>query len=236
VGRPGVKPLLACDTESVARELIEICGESATPPASGLLLAVDSRGWKSRLRTRLPHIRFTVIEFDRAFAETRPLVSLPCGDREFDIVIALDVAAMLPRPQRRSFHTELERVSRQLAVNAMPLGTDLQAMIIRGLLSLHQRRFGVAHRELSTVLANGLPTPDEAMQWVVPQANVELMYAGDVTEFQRIAERLMVSNPVTGWLTTIAARADARSTRSNFGLETVPMRRHRRMFLLSARK
>ncbi|MBI5058487.1 hypothetical protein HZB60_01760 [candidate division KSB1 bacterium] len=58
---------------------------------------------------------------------------------------------------------------------------------------------------------------------------MKVLYAGDVTEFRSTAKCLILSSRLSSWIEKIAARADAGDARCNLGLETVPMRRHRKM-------
>ncbi len=226
-----LKGLVACDAADVVKHLATLCGSSEPPLSDGILLVTDRTPWKSLLRSAIPGCKFEIFEIPTTRELIQAPLSLPVEDQASDLVISLDIAAILPKQHRRSFYQATIRAAKRVAVNAAPLGTDLQMLVDRSLDKLYFEKLGVHHEELQAHLLHGLPTPDEAFGWVNHGDNVDIFYAGDVDWYRKRAELLIGSGKWTRLLTNLAARHESTEPALVFELETVPMRRHRRLFM-----
>ncbi|MBL0060907.1 MAG: hypothetical protein IPP40_05305 [bacterium] len=121
---------------------------------------------------------------------------------------------------------------------ACPLGTDLQKTIYRSL-----EKFAVELQlsipELTEAVKHGLPTPPDAASWAHGFSDLDLFYAGDVAFFQEQATRFLEQSKLSplrrSWHKLTSAHAPSASE-MDLPPETVPMRRHRRLYLLIRKK
>ncbi|HEY3295918.1 MAG TPA: hypothetical protein VGL38_10805 [bacterium] len=224
-------PLSSLDADDAAGHLANLLGSLAPVPQTVLLIADNYHPLLRKLKRRLPNVAWRTLSEPVAPAEP---FRLPLADRETDAVVVVDVIASLPRERRPGLVREALRIARRDALIAAPLGTDLQRLIEESLTRFHRQLLGTDHPWLAAHLAFGLPTPDEAFSWVRHGEDADMFYAGDVIAYQRMAEHVIRSAP-SGHIATLLAQVSKHllfiTGRTELDLETVPMRRHRRLYL-----
>ena len=226
--------LVSCDAADAAYTAAALVSGATPPFESALIVGTDPRAFAKALTAYLPHLTLSVHAPDPAASE----LTLPFADQHADLVIGLDILALLPKAQRPLFFRELARVARRELLAAEPLGTDLQLLIDRSLSTLYHDRFRNVHPDLARLVNYGLPNPQDAFSWLHHGEDADLFYAGDVAAYQATAEHI-IRRAQWGWLRSIPLRlmnpAPLESDASLREPETVPRRRHRRMFLFLRR-
>ncbi|MBK6766253.1 MAG: hypothetical protein IPG71_08025 [bacterium] len=153
-----------------------------------------------------------------------------------DVIVSWDVVHTLPSTDRAHYVTALAQAANRELIIACPLGTDLQTAIYRSLAKLCAETKWPVPAEIALAAKHGLPTPQEAASWAHGFADLDLFYAGDVAFFQaRTTEHILRAN--LSPLRKLSAKLGLRSgppvePEAPLFPETVPMRRHRRLFLL----
>lgn len=153
-----------------------------------------------------------------------------------DVLISWDVVQALPGPERRLYVKRLAALAKRELLVACPLGTDLQTAIYRSLAKLCAETRQPVPEEIAFAVKHGLPTPQEAASWAHGFPDLDLFYAGDVAFFQSRATELL-SRSALGPLKRLHHHL-LKSSRPHLEPEaalppeTVPMRRHRRLFLV----
>ncbi len=223
--------LISCDAADAAYTAAALLTGATPPFETALIVGPDTRAFAKSLAAYLPHLELSVHAPDPAASDLK----LPFADQHADLVIGLDILALLPKAQRPLFFRELAHVARRELLAAEPLGTDLQLLIDRSLSTLCYDLFREIHPDLAKLVDYGLPNPQDAFSWLQHGEDADLFYAGDVTVYQAAAEHL-IRRAQLGWLRSIPLRlakpAPLESDASLREPETVPRRRHRRMFLL----
>ncbi|MCB9366125.1 MAG: hypothetical protein H6506_02995 [Calditrichaeota bacterium] len=161
--------------------------------------------------------------------------SVVATEQDADVVVSWDEIHLLPATQRREFVAECAKRAKRELLIACPLGTELQAMIYASL-AKHCRELDLpVPAELGSALTHGLPDPVDAASWAHGFSDFDLFYAGDVTYFQHQATRFLVdaaSSPLRKLLLKLPSANAPSQAEEPLPPETVPMRRHRRLFLL----
>jgi hypothetical protein len=226
--------LSAVDAAPASAHVNQLLNDAAAQ--SVLVVTAHPEAWQKPLRAALQQSRR---RFEFCVWDHEHPLPLKAPTHHFDAVVALDVAALLPKNLRRDFHQELTRVAKIAVVNCGPLGTELQHAFFKNLSTQYRERFRHELVALALPLREGLPVPDEVFTWVGIDEVIEIFYSGDLAAFQQQAERLIHT---AGWLQPLhsfirRAQTLSRETPRELNeLETVPMRRHRRFYLYSKRK
>lgn len=193
-------------------------------------LLVDETRLFASVAVHGPHAE----ELARQLRTHMPRVSLLPGELTADVVLSLDAIHLLPPADRANEVTRLAQFARRELIVACPLGTDLQTTIYRSLAKQARESSLLVPTEIAQALLYGLPTPTDAANWAHGFNNLDLFYAGDVAYFQDRATRFLVEATLPAWRRLLSPLA----IRSNFAAEeplppeTVPMRRHRRLFMI----
>ncbi len=223
--------LSSLDATDAASHLTQILEAVQPPPQNALLIAEDVRPLVRRLKRRLPRVSWQTLEFN---PQTGASSTLPMADREWDAVVAADVMASLPRDKRPQLFRELVRMARRDVLVTAPFGTDLQRLVEKSLADFHRKLLNADHPWLAAHLTFGLPTPDEVFTWVRHGEDADIFYAGEVIAYQRMAEHA-IRSASAGTIATLfmqfTKHLGYETGREKLELETVPMRRHRRLYL-----
>jgi hypothetical protein len=220
--------LASLDAEDVAVHLAAILTSQRPAPQTALLIAEDSRPMRRILQRLFPDTRWQCVEVPAHGSLN--FGTIP--DSGFDAVVLLDVIATVPVDERLSLVRECVRIARRDALVAAPLGTDLQKSIEESLAKYHRELLGKDHPWIAVHLKHGLPVPEEALSWTEPSWVSDLFFAGDVTVYREAAERAIraaASGPMTRLLAHFNKYLLFETGRLE--LESVPMRRHRRLYL-----
>lgn len=226
--------LLSCDATDAAYTAAALLTGATPRFETALLVGTDTRAFAKSLAAYLPHLQWSVYAPNPAAVGLK----LPFADQHADLVIGLDILALLPKAQRPLFFRELARVAHRELLAVEPLGTDLQLLIDRSLSHLYHNLFRDVHPDLARLVDYGLPNPQDAFSWLRHGEDADLFYAGDVAAYQAAAEHI-IRRAHVGWLRSIllslAKPALLESDASLREPETVPRRRHRRMFVFLRR-
>lgn len=89
---------------------------------------------------------------------------LPFKDKEFDVVVCVDVLEHVPKPQRTALIKEMRRVAKYQLICSAPFGTDEHITAEKKLYQhlIDQKKEAAFLKEH---IERGLPTPDEVEQW-----------------------------------------------------------------------
>lgn len=161
-----------------------------------------------------------------------PLLSLASNPAE--VAISCDAVHLLPHHGRASYVKEVVASAKREAIIVCPLGTELQRTIYRSLQSLAAEK-NIVVPEISDALRHGLPTPTDAASWAHGYADIDLFYAGDVAFFQEQSTRFLsqFGQPfLLKSLRKLIGQSAPAAIEADLPPETVPMRRHRRLYLL----
>lgn len=204
------------DLTSSARYLADLLKEAEPPFASLALVGSHAVELAAELRVILPG---TPIAPDESPA---------------DVVVSFDAIHLLPQNERTEYVKRIaSRASREVII-ACPLGTELQKTICRSLEKL-AREQKILLNELTDALAFGLPTPTDAASWAHGCPDIDLFYAGDVAFFQEQTTRFLWQSklsPLRRRLQRLTSANAPSAVEADLPPETVPMRRHRRLYLL----
>ena len=208
------------DSSSSARYLADLLQE-ADPPFTSIALIGQNANILSELLQ--PLLQGTTIT---------------CGEISADVLISFDTVHHLPTSERTAYVKQLAALAKRELIIACPLGTDLQKTIYRSL-----EKFAVELQlsisELTEAVKHGLPTPSEAASWAHGYSDLDLFYAGDVAFVQEQATRFLEQSKLSPlrrrWHKITSAHAPSASE-MELPPETVPMRRHRRLYLLIRKK
>lgn len=167
-----------------------------------------------------------------------PNASITIGEAQADVMISFDVVHRIPAPERNAYVKKLAELANRELIIACPLGTDLQKSIYASL-DRFAAELQLNIAELSETVKHGLPTPTEAASWAHGYSDLDLFYAGDVAFFQEKATRFLEQSKLSplrrSWHKITSAHATSASEMA-LPPETVPMRRHRRLYLLIRKK
>lgn len=158
------------------------------------------------------------------------------AEAKADVVVSWDVIHTLPIADRTAYVKRLATLAKRELIVACPLGTELQTAVYRSLANLCTETRQPMPEEVARAVKHGLPTPQDAANWAHGFPDLDLFYAGDVAFFQTRATDYL-SRISLGPLRRLQHRL-LKSPGPNFEPEavlppeTVPMRRHRRMFLV----
>ena len=224
-------PLSSLDAADAAGHLAEILREADPPLKTALLMAPQMRPVLRYLKRRLPEVQWRTMRLPSPY-EAQAHLSL--ADGEVDAVVSLDNLSLQPRDSRPLWFREMVRVARCEVLVAEPLGTDLQRVIEDSLARYYRGIMGTDHPELAAHLAFGLPDPEEVFHWIEHGEDADIFYAGDVIAYQEMAEHVIrsaFSGKIAALLSHITKHMLFDIKRTGLELETVPMRRHRRLYL-----
>jgi hypothetical protein len=230
----GARPLklVSCDAADAAFTIAALIADADPPFRSVLVVGADIKTFVKALAIHVPRLALI------GHLLTPGDVVIPYADRQFDLVIDLDFLALLPVAQRSVFYRELVRVADRECVAAEPLGTDLQVLIDRSLINLYGELFRAVHTELTMIVDYGLPNPHQASSWLRHGEDADMFYAGDVVAYQQTAE-LLIRRAHQRWWSSLFGRvsphAHSLSEPALRQPDTVPRRRHRRLFLFFRR-
>jgi hypothetical protein len=222
--RPSARALTGIDGEFAARHARLILDGEFT---SLLACAVDGDRFFDALLREFPSSMLTVRQI--APGELPP----PTNDT-FDAVVTLDLLSALPRSQRGAGWMQLDSMAKSQSLICEPLGTSLQLTFLRSLRDLMAARELVPDDALQRMLAAGLPTPEEALAWAQNDSGMDIFFAGNTNCFQSAAERSIAAagkNRLLGLLIKRAGLDNPGGGATDLEPETVPMRRHRRLYL-----
>ena len=204
------------DSSSSARYLADLLQDADPPLTSIALIGTNANVLSELMQPLLPGTTIT------------------CGEILADVVISFDAVHHLPISERKTYVKKLADLAKREVIVACPLGTDLQKTIYRSL-----EKFAVELQlsitELTEGVKHGLPTPPDAASWAHGYSDLDLFYAGDVAFFQEQATRYLEQSKLSplrrSWHKIMSAHAPSASE-MDLPPETVPMRRHRRLYLL----
>ena len=228
--------VVSCDGAAAAEIVAALIADADPPFQTALVVGHDIEAFARNLGKHRPQLALTT-------HEVRPeeLIrnsKLPFSDRQFDLVVDLDLLALLPGDQRPLLFREFLRIAGRESLVAEPLGTDLQLLIDRSLIKLFRELYNSVHTELASHVDYGLPNPQAVFSWLRHGEDADIFYAGDVLAYRQWAEQ-SVRRASQGWLRSLAARMSDRTfdlTDPSLQIpETVPRRRHRRLFFLVRR-
>lgn len=229
-----VRWLPSCDAGEAAENIATLLQAAGMPLNSAFLMSDVEKPVLKTLRKRLPDMQWQ--RYGLPSESSNYL--LPFADGEFDAVVALDSLARIGPADRKILAREFVRCARRLVVIAVPLGTDLQRMTEESLLKFIRDTPRSDHPVLAAHLKHGLPTPDEAFSWVGPDEEMDIYYGGDVESYRRTAEHFIRVDHAgfpSRWILQLTNHLVPESGRVTLELESVPMRRHRRLYLLMKR-
>lgn len=152
-----------------------------------------------------------------------------------DVIVSWDEIHLLKASERSAHVSRLADLVRRELIIACPLGTDLQLTIYRSLAKLAQDLREEVPSEIALALQYGLPDPVNAASWAHGFLDIDLFYAGDVLYYHEQATRhLYMAQMSTLRKVMLKFSVPHAHSVSEEPLppETVPMRRHRRLFLL----
>lgn len=162
--------------------------------------------------------------------------SVVAAERAADVIISWDVVHQLPKEERHAYVAKLAALARRELLIVCPLGTDLQTLIYRSLVKLANEQRLEPPLEVTQAALYGLPTPQDAANWAHGFPDLDLFYAGDVAYFQEQATQFIARaslNPVRKlWHSLFTPAGSESAFEAPLPPETVPMRRHRRLYLL----
>ncbi len=204
------------DLASSATYLAELLNEAQPPFASVAIVGDNAAQLADKLREK-----FAVVA---------------AAEQPADVVISWDVVHQLPKDERRAYVMRLAALAKRELLIVCPLGTDLQTLIYRSLAKLANEQQLEPPREVIQAVQHGLPTPQDAANWAHGFPDLDLFYAGDVAFFQEQATHFIARtslNPFRKLWHSLSAPVDSESAvEAPLPPETVPMRRHRRLYLL----
>jgi hypothetical protein len=216
--------LTGIDGDFAAAHVREILAASFD---SLLVIAVNGERFFEAIQTQFPQADITL-------RPAQPGSLPPLPDAKFDAVICFDLLSTLPKSKRASAWSALDQRAGKQSLFAEPLGTDLQQMIFRSLLEFIRERELPADPVMINVLREGLPVPEETLSWPPDHSGIELCFAGDVNYFRTAAERSIAAagkSKLFGLLLQKAGLDNPEGGATDLEPETVPMRRHRRLYL-----
>jgi len=193
------------------------------------LLIDDTRLFAS-IAVHGPHAQ----ELARQLRTHMPRVSILPGEMTADVVISFDALHLLPPADRTNEVARLAQLARRELVIACPLGTELQITIYRSLAKQARESNLEAPADIAQAIQYGLPSPTDAAGWAHGFKSLDLFYAGDVAFFQDSATRFLAEAALPQWrkmLNPFLHRSTF-ATEEPLPPETVPMRRHRRLFMI----
>lgn len=205
------------DRDSSARYLADLIADADPPMQSLSLIGPRAADLAPRVKS------------------LRPDLSVNVGDTAADVVVSFDAIHLLPASTRTKAVQGIAALAGREIIIACPLGTDLQLTIMRSLVKLAREHGVPVPDDLNLPLQHGLPTPPDAAGWAHGVSDLDLFYAGDVAFFQDCATRHLAGAALPAWRRTLLkfAAPDVTSVAEQpLSPETVPMRRHRRLFLI----
>ncbi len=205
------------DQISCAQHIADLLG-GADPPFQSVSLIGEKAG---RLAKNL--------------AAHLPAMQMVVAEQPADVALSFDSIHVLPVNQRAAHVEKIAALAKREAIIACPLGTDLQITIYRSLEKLAHEQNQSPPTELTEAVAHGLPTPQDAASWAHGYNDLDLFYAGDVAYFQDQATRFLfkqAQSPLRRALLRLTSAHAPSVTELPLPPETVPMRRHRRLFLI----
>ncbi|MCB1059216.1 MAG: hypothetical protein KDB65_03200 [Calditrichaeota bacterium] len=164
-----------------------------------------------------------------------PDLEIKQGEQQADVVFSFDIVHTLPAAERAQYVKRIAALAKREAVIAAPLGTELQTTIYRSLEKLALELKLSSPEELALALRHGIPTPQDAASWAHGFTDLDLFYAGDVAYFQEMATQFLyksAQSPLRRALMTLTSTHATSPAEMPLPPETVPMRRHRRLFLI----
>jgi hypothetical protein len=225
-----LRNLAGCDAGEAAASLAALLNGVSPNLQSGLLITgAEARPLRQILGKRIPAVDWLI---------QPPGAERNFPERHFDVAVTLDSPAALDPRQRKPLVRDLVRVCRHAALIAVPLGTDLQRAILQSLQKFYRECSGSDAPDLAEQLKHGLPNPAEAFSWVDAGESLDIFYGGDVVAFQQRAEHLIRLNHAgfpASYFLRLTEHLRPETLRVTLDLETVPMRRHRRLFLILKR-
>lgn len=126
-----------------------------------------------------------------------PGAPLPFADRDFDVVVALDVLEHVPAAAREAWLGEAWRVAGRWLLLANPFATPGVAEADRWLFGLIRERWGYDHRFLAEHLAHGHPDLAATRRWFIDRgASVAVVPSGHLPTWLLLqAANAMLSHP-----------------------------------------
>lgn len=205
------------DLRSSARYITDLLQEPEQPFKSASLQCAHSEPLARELTAILPGL------------------NIVSSEANADVAISYDLIHLLP-PLKRTEHVKrlAELANREILI-ACPLGTDLQISIYRSLAKLVREQNLEPIDELNKVLEYGLPTPQDAANWAHGFTDLDFFYAGDVAFFQEQSTQFLWLSALSPWRRMLRKLNSAHApsvSEEPLPPETVPMRRHRRLFLI----
>lgn len=164
-----------------------------------------------------------------------PELEIKTGEQQADVVLSYDIVHTLPPNDREAHVKKITALAKREAIIACPLGTELQITIYRSLEKLVLELKLSSPEELALALRHGLPTPQDAASWAHGFTDLDLFYAGDVAYFQEMATQFLyksAQSPLRRALLSLTTAHATSATEMPLPPETVPMRRHRRLYLI----
>lgn len=214
--RPESVTLPFFDLASSTTYLTELLSEAQPPFASVAIVGEYAAQLANQLREKFANVS--------------------AAEQSADVMISWDVVHQLPKDARRAYVARLANLAKRELLIVCPLGTELQTLVYRSLSKLaHEQKLEVP-AEIKNAVLHGLPTPQDAANWAHGFPDLDLLYAGDVAFFQEQATQFIARaslNPVRKlWHSLAAPVVPASGLEAPLPPETVPMRRHRRLYLL----